>query len=276
MSPFLLFSAILPVLALCYIVYSRDRNREPFLLLLKIFFLGFLSAIPVVVIELLLGIFFPTEGVGNFIILFINIFISVALVEEAFKYLIVKFFGYNNKAFDEAYDIIVYSVFSSLGFACIENILYVINTGLISTAISRAIFSIPGHMCFGVLMGYYLSKAKISSDKNIRNNNLVLGLLIPCLFHTIYDALLFYGSIMSVFIFYIFDIFMLIICISIIIKMSKIQENVSVNIQNGTILNENGVVRLNNSSAAINFCPVCGKPANGGRYCGGCGMKLSE
>ena len=64
----------------------------------------------------------------------------------------------------KAKNIIVYAVFSSLGFACIENILYVLSGG-VGIAILRAILSVPGHMCFGVIMGYFLSQAKVNQVK---------------------------------------------------------------------------------------------------------------
>ena len=54
---------------------------------------------------------------------------------------------------------IKYCIFVSLGFAALENILYVVNFGT-GVSIGRAIFAIPGHTTFGVFMGYYLSRAK--------------------------------------------------------------------------------------------------------------------
>ena len=97
----LLVLAILPVFFLCFFIYKKDVNREPGKLLAKIFALGFFSAIPVVIVELLLGNLFPTDGIDNFLVLFINVFVGVALIEEGFKWFITKIFGYNNKEFDE-------------------------------------------------------------------------------------------------------------------------------------------------------------------------------
>ena len=150
----LFFVAVIPVIVLCFFIYIKDSHKEPSSLLLKLFFGGFLVTIPILIAELFLSIFFSPDKVSSFILIFIFSFISIAIVEEGFKWLVVKWLGFKNKEFDEIYDIIVYSVFVSLGFACIENILYVYQNGL-STGYMRAVLSVPGHTCFGVFMGYY-------------------------------------------------------------------------------------------------------------------------
>ena len=278
MSDILLFLAVLPVIALCYFIYKKDQNKEPMGLLMKIFWLGFFSAIPVVIVELILGAFFPTDGEFSFIITFFNVFISVALVEEGFKWLVTKFTGFDNKEFDEIYDVIVYSVFASLGFACIENIIYVYSNG-VTVAITRALLSIPGHMCFGVIMGYFLSRAKvakINGNSELCTRNLILSLLCPSLVHAMYDALIFYGSDLSILSFFLFDIAMVVVCFITVSKVSKIQRNVTTNINTGVIVNDGfGHIHLGNSGGSnYNFCPVCGKASDGSNFCGRCGMRL--
>lgn len=278
---YLLLLAILPVFLLCMFIYKKDVNREPGKLLAKIFALGFFSAIPVVIGEMFLGYIFPTDGETNFITLFINVFIAVALVEEGFKWIITRFFGYNNKEFDEVYDIVVYSVFASLGFACIENILYVLGGGL-STAILRALLSVPGHMCFGVIMGYFLSQAKINQvneNKGLRTRNMIFSILFPTLAHTAYDALLFYtvatGSYITILLFFVFDIVMVVLCFITISKTSKIQKNLNNNINTGVITYNNGVLSYQPvEKKEINYCPVCGHYVKEYNYCPSCGFKI--
>ena len=281
----LLFLAVLPVAVLCYFVYLKDRNREPIGLLLKVFFLGFFSAIPVVIVELFLGKFFPTDDLTSVVQVFINVFISVALVEEGFKWLVTKFIAYHNKEFDEVYDIIVYAVFASLGFACIENILYVMSGGL-STAILRAVLSIPGHACFGVLMGYFFSQAKLANvneNKSLQTKNLVLSILIPTAVHTIYDALLFsvsivgdYVALLLILLFLVFVIAVVVICCILVSKVSKMQQSISNNVKEGSIVadSEGHINYEGTVTKEINFCPVCGQEARGFNYCRSCGFKL--
>lgn len=273
-SAILVILAVIPVALLGYYIYSADKNKEPTSLLSKIFFLGFGSSLPVLIVEMLVKRFFPTEGLDSFLLTFINTFFGVAIIEESFKWLVAKKIGYDGKEFDEIYDIIVYTVFSSLGFACIENILFVFKSGVI-VAINRAIFTIPGHTSFGVIMGYFFAKAKLSSVNNNQkayNINIILSILLPTLLHTLYDALIF-----SKFIFYfiIFDISVFIICIIIVQRISKAQQNIYNNIENNSIINENGnIILTENIKKDINYCPICGNHVYGSNYCGVCGYKL--
>lgn len=275
----LLTAAVLPVIGLCYFVYKKDNNKEPADLLLKLLGYGALSTIPAIIGELLLGDIANAEKITNFLMVFIKTFIGVALVEEGFKWYFVKKHGYDNSEFDEIYDIIVYSVFVSLGFALIENIGYVLLNGL-GVAILRALLSVPGHACFAVLMGYYLSKAKIASINNnekLKNQNICFSLLIPMLFHAMYDALLqWYVNTnigMIVLIFLLFDIVMVVVGFIIVNKMSKVQQNLSTNLKEGTLAGNQGRIELV-SEKPINFCPLCGNNVSMGSYCSKCGLKI--
>ena len=90
------------------------------------------------------------------------------------------------------FDGIVYGVFVSLGFAGVENVLYVLNAGF-GTAVVRAIFSIPGHAMFGVVMGFYLSRAKWAEKYGQRHRmraDLRRSFFVPAVLHGLYDFLL--------------------------------------------------------------------------------------
>ena len=93
--------------------------------------------------------------------------------------------------FDEPYDGIVYGSSVSLGFATTENILYLIGNGL-EFAIGRALLPVSSHAMFGVIMGYYLGKAKFSSKD--KRKWLLLSFFIPFLLHGIYDYILYLQS----------------------------------------------------------------------------------
>ena len=118
--------------------------------------------------------------------------VGVALVEEFSKWLVLMLIVWKNRNFDYRYDGIVYAVSASLGFAALENILYVVSYGT-GVSVGRAIFAIPGHATFGVFMGYWLSRAKNFwlDEKLIRMKICKLfALCIPMLIHGAYDFLL--------------------------------------------------------------------------------------
>ena len=176
----LLIIAILPVILLGAYIYSKDRHKEPKLLLIKLFAAGIFSCFLVLILTYILVFFMPfltkEYTTMNFIEFTIYIFISIALVEEFCKWLMTYHFGYKNKEFDEVYDITVYSVFVALGFAAFENILYVFNIASIQVGILRGLLAIPGHVCDGVAMGYYLSLAKyhekMGNQKEVKINKI--------------------------------------------------------------------------------------------------------
>ena len=276
----LLFASIIPVVLLGIYIYKKDQHKEPIGLLASIFILGVLSCIPVVITEVFVGELFPIdETTSSFLEIFINVFIGVGLIEEGFKWLVTYFRGYKHREFDEVYDIIVYAVFASLGFACIENIMYVFSYGL-GTAAMRAVTSIPGHASFGILMGYFLSKAKVNElngEKSLRSKNLFLSIFIPTLFHTTFDAILTSNLDLAIIIFFIFDIGMVIYCFNIVKKMSKIQQNLTTNIQKGTITEKkDGTIQYTwkDENKEYHFCPICGKNVEGYNFCPNCGLKL--
>ena len=88
-------------------------------------------------------------------------------------------------------DGIVYAVCVGMGFAALENIIYLFSNINHWAAIGtmRALFAIPTHFFLAVTMGYYYAKAQFDPLSN-RKRNLSLALLLPILFHSVYDAIL--------------------------------------------------------------------------------------
>ena len=222
----LILISFLPVFLLGLYIYKKDTEKEPKSLLLGLFASGVLSAIIVVVINVFMAILLPqfylsnTSNKYSFSMLFILIFIEVALLEEFIKWCMTVFLGYKNKEFDQIYDIVVYAVFVALGFAAFENIFYVFEGG-ITTGLYRAIFSVPGHVSFGVFMGYYLGLAKIYEKRNIKKHNkyMFLSVLVPALLHTIYNFCLMTENIYFVFM---FIGFIIVLYVSSILKVDKV------------------------------------------------------
>ena len=222
----LLFIASLPIILMCMYIYKKDYDKEPSYLLKKLFIYGALSIVPIIILELLTSKISVLDT-KNFLSLFINVFICVGLIEEGAKWVIVNKSVYNDIEFNHAYDAIVYCVFASLGFALIENILYVYQEG-ITIGLLRAITTIPAHTFNGVLMGYFLGLSKsddINKKYNDSKHNMFLSLFIPVLTHTIYDYLIFLEDLRAVILFFIFVIIMYIIIFKIVKNISLIKNN---------------------------------------------------
>ncbi len=182
----LLLLATAPVIIILVYIYIRDKyEKEPLGLLLKALLTGALTTIPILLVGTWLSkylVYFTGLQVAAY-----NAFIVAALNEEFFKFAALFFLIWRHKEFDEKFDGIVYAVFVSLGFAWIENIMYVLQYGQ-DVAYSRAVTAVPIHAILGITMGYYFSMAKFFENR--RNINLLLALFMPVLLHGIYDFIL--------------------------------------------------------------------------------------
>lgn len=185
----LLLLAIAPVFSIILYIYFQDKyDKEPKRLLGISFILGaVVSILMVFVLYLFTGRFIPLTDKFSIWQQFIQAFVVVALAEEFSKYVIVKYYAQPQKAFNEPYDGIMYAVMVSMGFACTENILYVINGGY-QVALLRALTAVPAHAVFGIIMGFYMGKSKFSNRSVLFN---LTGLFLAVLFHGAYDFFLF-------------------------------------------------------------------------------------
>lgn len=202
----LLVTALAPVFVIIIYIYLKDKyEKEPKRLLLYHFLLGaIISIIITTILYYVFDIFFPLLNHTSIFEQFIKAFFIVGFTEEFSKYIIVRYVAQPNKAFNEPFDGIVYAVMVSMGFAATENIFYVMESGY-ETALLRAFTAVPAHATFGILMGFYMGKAKFSNNKSVFN---LTGLLLAILFHGAYDFFLFIdfvpgiwvGAFMSLFI----------------------------------------------------------------------------
>lgn len=221
--------AVIPSMILFMVVWLGDRvEKEPPKLLLKLFLFGALSTVSALILGLLGGVVTRLFlGGEDLLYLLVDNFIVVALVEEGGKYFFLKLITWKNPEFNYTFDAVVYAVAVSLGFATIENILYVVSQGIIGgiiVAFMRALLAVPGHVIFAVFMGCYYGLAKHASavgDVRKCRVNLVKALVIPVLLHGFYDFCLNTGSGVFVLIFFLFDIAMVIVTIWRFVKLSS-------------------------------------------------------
>lgn len=192
---FILTAALLPPIALWAYICAKDPQPEPLSWLVKAVIWGIATCFPVAYIEMGISNALFGEG-GEPTTLWgttAQAFLAAALPEEAFKLLALWLLLRRNLYFDEHFDGIVYAVCVGLGFAAIENLLYVFSyEDWLYVSVSRALLAVPGHYAFAIMMGYYYS---IYHFVDHSTWNGVCILLVPVVAHGIYDALAMSGAV---------------------------------------------------------------------------------
>lgn len=189
----LILLAVAPTIALIAFILLHDRyDKEPFSLLLKVFFFGMLSTVPTLLVEIGLARYNIFSGVFGAAV---QAFVIIGFTEEFFKRLVVVKMAANRSEFNEKLDGIVYCAMASLGFATVENVFYVISYSATDPTIwiARAFLSVPTHMLLGIIMGYYISQARFGYDRITVRKNHSRALYIPALIHGAFDFALLSG-----------------------------------------------------------------------------------
>ena len=191
----LLTIALLPAALLTVYIYKKDRvEREPVRLIVRLLALGAFSCLPASVLELAITRVLAGFDFSNpYFASFLEAFVVAALCEELVKYYFLRRSTWASAAFDYQFDAIVYGVSVSLGFAALENVMYVMQAGF-ETGLLRAVTSVPGHAIFGVFMGYFYGYAKLSETEgrfSEAREYLTLSVLVPILLHGTYDFIAF-------------------------------------------------------------------------------------
>ena len=179
---FTVLAAVAPSALLLWYFYKRDLNPEPRGELIKTFLLGMVIVVPVLIVGFVLYFLMPSVAHPVLAGLYAAVVLA-AVPEESFKFLVVTRYSARHPAFNEPMDGVVYGVTASLGFATLENILYVAAGGW-TVALLRAFTAVPAHACFGAIMGYYVGKARFVDRRNVVA---FWGLLAAILFHALYD-----------------------------------------------------------------------------------------
>lgn len=175
-------AGLAPGLALLSYFYLKDQHgTEPISIVFKAFLLGSFLVLPLMFIQYVVEV---EQLISSDLI---NSFFLIGFLEEFFKWFILIYTIYYHVSFNEPYDGIVYGTAVSLGFATVENILYLIANG-VEFALGRALLPVSSHALFGVVMGFYLGKGKFSNIHTKRY--LFMALLFPSLLHGLYDYIL--------------------------------------------------------------------------------------
>lgn len=203
---FKILAAVAPAIVLAIIMIRKDKRPEPIGWLLAAVGLGVLVG-PAV---LLLGyVLLPDIPTDTFIGAFLSSFINAAIPEEGLKFTALYFLAKRCKHFNEMFDGIVYAVCIGMGFAGLENILYLFGAEdeWIYVGISRAFMSVPMHYFFAIIMGAFFSLGWF--DRKNRKLYMTAALLLPIIVHGAYDTLCFSIGLDENFSFYILVAFIL-------------------------------------------------------------------
>ncbi|WP_227133477.1 PrsW family intramembrane metalloprotease [Halorubellus salinus] len=196
----LTLASILPALVIVGVIwYQNPTMREPVWPLAATFLLSILLASFAALANSALKSV-VTAYVPSVLALVVFFFLVVGPVEETVKWLAVRLYAYRSAAFDAVIDGAVYGAVAGLGFATIENALYISRAvidaggfqaaqslqGAFEVATSRS-FVGPGHVLYSAISGYYLGLAKFSDDH--WGPIVVKGLLIAAGIHATYNSI---------------------------------------------------------------------------------------
>jgi RsiW-degrading membrane proteinase PrsW (M82 family) len=180
--------ATAPSLFLLTFFYLKDRyEREPLQHILMAFGLGLYAMIAASGIAGTAETWVPRDWLltGGEPAKMFDAFVLSGFVEELAKWVVLIAAVYHWQEFDEPLDGVVYGVAVALGFATLENFLFVTRLGL-GVAWQRAVFAVPAHALFGATMGYYAGRAKFDRGGKLWRDR-AFCLLAPAGFHGCYD-----------------------------------------------------------------------------------------
>ena len=285
--------AIIPVIGLlCFIYFNDKKEKEPFGLLVALFFAGMATVITAIIGEVVGEFIFDAIVPGNSALKqMLSALLIVGPAEEIGKFFVLWIITWKNKHFNYSYDAIVYAVFVSLGFAAFENVGYVFQSGA-GTAIARMITAVPGHACFAVFMGFFYSKAKyaaITKKKGKCLASILLAIYVPIIVHGLYDAIIMGAGAtdlaalagIGLILWIVFVIAMFVVCCIIIVKSSRndfcivtMPDKVQTIYRPAIVGNWTCTC---GSVNRLNFCPKCGRQRTyvATWYCSKCGAPSS-
>lgn len=173
LSPLMLLTLAPTVIIMLIVIKGMNYKSVPFGKIMKVFLISALSCIPAALAELA-ATFFAGVLLNNSSPLaadFVEYFLIVAIIEESCKFITFRAIIMHDRSFDNTYDGVIYGAAAALGFATLENFLYVyiVSSGSYSTALIRGFMSVPLHAATGILMGSYLGIDKYKKYNNLKD-----------------------------------------------------------------------------------------------------------
>ncbi len=194
-----LFAGLLPAAFLVYHIYKADyMQHEPAEQIKRAIYYGIGS----IAVSMMFSV--PFSAIGLYSQEYDTMFGALKLAfwgaglpEELAKFIMLYLVVRNNPYFNEKMDGIVYAVCVSMGFAGLENVMYIDSAGdgWLGVSVTRALLAVPGHYYDGVFMGYFFAKYWFEKDNKMYH--LFWTLAAPVICHTLYDFILMYMNVES-------------------------------------------------------------------------------
>jgi RsiW-degrading membrane proteinase PrsW (M82 family) len=188
--------SVVPALLLVWYIRRHDTDPEPLGTLAVTLALGGLLAGFAALVNTAAGTVFRQVPVVGSLLLF---FLVVGPGEELVKWLAVRLYAYDRPEFDAVVDGAMYGAVAGLGFASVENVIYIGQNALtairnggpvlaatLPTTVARSLAG-PGHVLYSAFAGYYLGLAKFNDEHY--GPLVVKGLAVAALLHATYNSL---------------------------------------------------------------------------------------
>lgn len=198
-----LIGGFIPALIWLTFWLKEDEHPEPRRLLTLAFIAGMLSIPLAFVMSWLwdreaLPLLFGTNQTNSDIYNLYRI-IGFAFTEEYSKYLLIHALIFWRRDYDEPVDAMIYLISTALGFAALENVLYLIqpfgygpHPGF-EISILRFIGATPLHALASAVLGYFIASSffKTYMRKEVA---VVLGLITATMLHSLFNVLILIAS----------------------------------------------------------------------------------
>lgn len=214
-----LLGGVLPPLLWLWFWLKEDRHPEPRKILIMTFLAG-MGAVPLAFMaERLVLSLMKWSGAGVAGTGFIVLLLSWAFIEEILKYLAAKYAALKKKSFDEPVDAMIYLITAAIGFAAMENVLFLIKSFEAGAAVGMAagnmrfiganLLHIAASSIVGASLAFSFFPSRdasadgVARSKNRKRGNLIAGIFIATLLHFIFNYFIINnngGSVLKVFI----------------------------------------------------------------------------
>ncbi|MGH8103598.1 MAG: PrsW family glutamic-type intramembrane protease, partial [bacterium] len=194
---------LIPVAALTGLFLMKAKPERGMWMGLGACFIGGLFVVfPGILIEKILATvlfpsFFNLTSYEPTLKAVIEAFLIAAVVEESLRFLVLYFVLQKNEYLQTRFHGLLYGALTGLGFALMENLLY-LQWALGSSAgapnalqmtVGRSNFALAAHTLLGMIMGYFFLRARRGRRHSEVNFYLGLALAVPFVLHGLYDLL---------------------------------------------------------------------------------------